>query len=92
MWDMEQDACSVARARIASCGATMGKPAQDLDSLEDHVVCRRATQVGDETKTTRVALERRVVHATLGGQRHSDLEYTEVDATRQLERWLDWTD
>ena len=84
--DVEQDARTVAGTRIAPGGAAMGQPAQDLDPLDDHVVGGRATQIGHKAESASVALERRVVHATLGRQRHSDLEYTDVDATRQLDR------
>ena len=87
--DMEHDARAVARAGIASSGPSMGEAAQDLDPLRDDVVGGRPAQVGDKAEPACVALERRVVHATLGRQRHSDLEYTEVDATRQLDRRLD---
>jgi hypothetical protein len=80
--DVEQDARAVAGAGIAPGRAAMGQAAQDLDPLEDHVVCGRATQIGHKAESASVAFQRRVVHATLGRQRHSDLEYTDVDATR----------
>jgi len=89
VWDVNQDASTVAGARIASGGAPVRETTKDLDPLHHDVVGRRSAQVGYKAESACVALKRRVVHATLGRQGHSDLEYTKVDATRQLDWRLD---
>ena len=86
VWNLEKNAGAVAGARIAANGAPMGQAAQNLDALRHYIMGRGAMKVGDEAKTAGVSLERRVVQATRGGQRHRRRKYTGGDAARQHKR------
>jgi hypothetical protein len=61
MGNLNRDACSIARLRIAAAGTPVREIHEDLDTLADDVMRRAALDTCDESNTTRVVFMLRVV-------------------------------
>jgi hypothetical protein len=63
MWDLNQNAGTVAGLRIAAAGATMREVQQDLDSLADNFVTLVAVDAGYKADAASIVLVRRIIEA-----------------------------
>lgn len=65
--DLDGDAGSVARARIAAAGSAVGEVDEDLNTLLDDVVGRDALEIGDKAHATGIFFMSGVIQALLLG-------------------------